>query len=79
MAEGMRAVAVHVTDSTGVLALLRAGQTVDVQVVVNRKDSPHGTEVRTAIEDLTVLAVRAATRADFPRADAAGGDATRPA
>jgi pilus assembly protein CpaB len=58
VAAGMRAVAVHVTDSTGILSLLRAGQTVDVQVVVNRKDSPHGTEVRTAIENLTVLAVR---------------------
>ena len=31
---GMRAVSVHVTDSTGVMALLRAGQKVDVQVVV---------------------------------------------
>jgi pilus assembly protein CpaB len=58
VAAGMRAVAVHVTDSTGILSLLRAGQTVDVQVVVNRKDSSHGTEVRTAIENLTVLAVR---------------------
>jgi pilus assembly protein CpaB len=58
VASGMRAVAVHVTDSTGVLALLKAGQTVDVQVVVNRKESPRSTEVRTAIENLTVLAVR---------------------
>jgi pilus assembly protein CpaB len=58
VAAGMRAVAVHVTDSTGVLALLRAGQTVDVQVVVNRKESPRNTEVRTAIENLRVLAVR---------------------
>ena len=37
--EGMRAVSVHVTDSTGVLALLRAGQKVDVQVVVRRKEA----------------------------------------
>ena len=29
----MRAVSVHVSDSTGVLGLLRAGQMVDVQVV----------------------------------------------
>ncbi len=57
VAAGMRAVAVHVTDSAGVLALLRAGQTVDVQVVVNRKES-RVTEVRTALENLTVLAVR---------------------
>jgi Flp pilus assembly protein CpaB len=31
--EGLRAVSVHVSDSTGVLGLLRAGQKVDVQVV----------------------------------------------
>ena len=37
--DGMRAVSVHVTDSTGVLALLRAGQKVDVQVVVGRGDA----------------------------------------
>lgn len=53
---GMRAVSVHVTDSSGVLSLLRPGQKVDVQVVVNQKTT--GTEVRTAIEDLAVLSVR---------------------
>jgi pilus assembly protein CpaB len=37
---GMRAVSVHVTDSTGVMALLRAGQKVDVQVVLAKKDGP---------------------------------------
>lgn len=52
---GMRAVSVHVTDSTGVLALLRAGQKVDAQVVVKSKDA--GAEVRTALEDLSVLSV----------------------
>ena len=31
---GMRAVSIHLTDSTGVLALLHSGQKVDVQVVV---------------------------------------------
>src|SRR5579884_3716309 len=56
---GMRAVSVHVTDSSGVLALLRSGQTVDVQVVLNRGDKNASLEERTAIEDLTVLAVRA--------------------
>jgi len=54
---GMRAVSVHVTDSTGVLALLRAGHKVDVQVVVHPKDSG-GAEVRTALEELTVLSVQ---------------------
>jgi Flp pilus assembly protein CpaB len=53
---GMRAVSVHVTDSTGVMALLRSGQTVDVQVVVNRGKAIE-TEVRTAIENLKILSV----------------------
>jgi Flp pilus assembly protein CpaB len=54
---GMRAVSVHVTDSTGVLALLRSGQKVDVQVVTGRGTNPALTEVRTALENLTVLSV----------------------
>jgi pilus assembly protein CpaB len=53
---GMRAVSVHVTDSTGVLALLRAGHRVDVQVVVARRESGP-TEVRTALQDLEVFSV----------------------
>lgn len=56
---GMRAVSIHVTDSTGVMALLRAGQTVDAQVVV--RGGPAGTEVRTALEDLSVLSVQSQT------------------
>jgi pilus assembly protein CpaB len=54
---GMRAVSVHAADSTGVLALLRSGQKVDVQIVVGRRDGGGETEVRTALEDLTVLSV----------------------
>jgi pilus assembly protein CpaB len=53
---GMRAVSVHVTDSSGVLALLRAGQKVDAQVVVGRGKTGD-TSVRTALQSLTVLAV----------------------
>ncbi len=53
---GMRAVSVHVTDSTGVLAMLRNGQKVDVQVVTGRGDRGD-TTVRTAIEGLKVLSV----------------------
>ena len=53
---GMRAVSVHVTDSTGVLTLLRAGQRVDVQVVINRGNK-NDTAMRTALEDLKVLSV----------------------
>ena len=56
--EGMRAVSVHVTDSTGVMALLRGGQKVDVQVVVGRGTGQQvETEVRTVLENLTVLSV----------------------
>lgn len=54
---GMRAVSVHVTDSTGVLALLRSGQQVDVQVVTGRGNKPEETLARTALEALTVLTV----------------------
>jgi Flp pilus assembly protein CpaB len=53
---GMRAVSIHVTDSTGVLQLLRAGQRVDVQVVVGR-NADHDTTVRTALENLQVLSI----------------------
>jgi pilus assembly protein CpaB len=56
---GMRAVSIHVTDSSGVLALLRSGQKVDAQVVVHWKEGPDGTEVRTALEDLMVLSIQA--------------------
>lgn len=54
---GMRAVSVHLTDSTGVLALLHSGQKVDVQVVVGRGTKFDEVEVRTALENLTVLSV----------------------
>ena len=55
--DGMRAVSVHVVDSTGVVALLRAGQKVDVQVVVGRGNKSEETTVRTALENLSVLSV----------------------
>jgi pilus assembly protein CpaB len=56
---GMRAVSVHVTDSSGVIALLRSGQRVDVQVVTGRGEN-HDTTVRTALEGLQVISVSAA-------------------
>ena len=52
---GMRAVSIHVSDSTGVIALLRGGHHVDVQVV--RKYGETRLEVRTALQDLKVLSV----------------------
>jgi pilus assembly protein CpaB len=51
---GMRAVSVHVTDSTGVLGLLRSGQKVDVQVVHGKVPD---ITVRTVLENLSVLSV----------------------
>jgi pilus assembly protein CpaB len=54
---GMRAVSVHLTDSTGVLAMLHSGQKVDVQVVVGRGTKSEEIQVRTALENLTVLSV----------------------
>jgi pilus assembly protein CpaB len=60
---GMRAVSIHVTDSTGVLALLKSGQKVDVQVVVGRGSGKDiETEVRTALEGVSVLTVTPARR-----------------
>jgi Flp pilus assembly protein CpaB len=53
---GMRAISVHVADSSGVIALLRSGQKVDAQVVVGRGKSGD-TTVRTALLGLTVLGV----------------------
>jgi Flp pilus assembly protein CpaB len=54
----MRAVSIHVTDSSGVIGMLRAGQKVDVQIVLGKA----GSEIteRTALEDLQVLSVSAA-------------------
>ncbi|MEO8026345.1 MAG: Flp pilus assembly protein CpaB [Bryobacteraceae bacterium] len=51
---GLRAVSVHVSDSTGVLALLRPGHKVDVQVVTAKATDP---EARTIAQDLTVVSV----------------------
>ncbi len=72
---GMRAVSVHLTDSTGVLALLHSGQKVDVQVVVGRGTKPDEVAVRTALENLTVLSVTPQPEQEFPRAELTRGDA----
>jgi Flp pilus assembly protein CpaB len=56
--EGMRAVTIHVTDSSGIIAMLRTGQKVDVQVVLGKTGAE--TTVRTALEDLQVLGVNPA-------------------
>ena len=58
MPEGLRAVTIHVTDSSGVISMLRTGQKVDVQVVLGKTGAE--TTVRTALEDLQVLGVNPA-------------------
>jgi pilus assembly protein CpaB len=54
---GMRAVSVHVSDSSGVLAKLAPGQIVDVQVLVTRKSTNGEPELRTILEGVPVLSV----------------------
>lgn len=53
---GMRAVTVHVSDSSGVMSLLRSGHKVDAQVLIARTGES-GAQLRTALEDIEVLAV----------------------
>ena len=54
---GMRAVTVHVSDSSGVLAQLAPGHKVDVQVLITRKSANSEPELRTILEGIQVLAV----------------------
>jgi len=54
---GMRAVSVHVSDSSGVLAQLAPGQKVDVQVLVTRKLASGEPQLRTILEGARVLSV----------------------
>jgi pilus assembly protein CpaB len=53
---GMRAITVHVSDSSGVMALLRTGHKVDAQVLIS-KSGESAAQLRTALEDIEVLAV----------------------
>ncbi|HYM08294.1 MAG TPA: Flp pilus assembly protein CpaB [Terriglobales bacterium] len=56
---GMRAVSIRVSDSPGVISLLRARQRVDVQAVRNH-NGPNGSEaeLRTVLQDVEVLNVQ---------------------
>lgn len=54
---GMRAVSVHVSDSSGVLAQLAPGQKVDVQVLITRRGGNAEPELRTILEGVQVLSV----------------------
>ncbi len=52
---GMRAVSIHVTDSSGVVGMLHPGYKVDVQVL---SDASHGEiTLRTALQNIEVLTV----------------------
>jgi Flp pilus assembly protein CpaB len=54
IAPGMRAISIHATDSSGIVALLKPGFKVDVQLVSNNA------ELRTILQDVEVLAVNSA-------------------
>ena len=54
IAPGMRAVSVRVTESSGLMGLLRGGSRVDLQAVTDRNDS---TELRTILQNVEVLRV----------------------
>ena len=57
---GMRAVSTHVTDSTGVLEMLRAGHKVDVQVLNPKVERVSEAEIRTVLQNVSVLSIHAA-------------------
>ncbi len=57
---GMRAVSTHVTDSTGVLEMLRSGHKVDVQVLSGKVDRASDAELRTVMQNISVLSIHAA-------------------
>jgi pilus assembly protein CpaB len=56
IAPGMRAVSIHATDSSSVVALLRPGHKVDVQLVSTYGSLP---ELKTILQNVEVLAVNA--------------------
>ncbi len=55
--EGMRAVSVHVSDSSGVVTMLKPGYKVDVQVFASRSAKVRPNELRTILRAIPVLAV----------------------
>jgi pilus assembly protein CpaB len=60
---GMRAISIHVSDSSGVMSLLHAGHRVDVQVVLP-KTANSGAQVVTALESVEVLSASAKPEAN---------------
>ncbi len=57
IAKGMRALSIHVVDSSGLMPFLRAGNHVDVQVVKGRNTNE--ANLRTILQNVEVLSVQA--------------------
>jgi Flp pilus assembly protein CpaB len=57
--EGMRAVSIHVSDSSGVVSLLKPGHKVDVQVFASRSAQAGRGGLRTLVRGVTVLTASA--------------------
>jgi pilus assembly protein CpaB len=55
---GMRAISIHVSDSSGVMSLLHAGHRVDVQVILPKTQNASAT-LKTALENVEVLSASA--------------------
>ncbi len=82
---GMRAASTHVVDSTGVVAMLKPGHRVDVQLV-SLGSAPQAAELRTILQNIEVLRVDGVADGRYPvvtllvrpeEADALGlGDST---
>jgi len=61
VAPGLRAISVHVSDSTGVVGMLRPGHRVDAQVVLAEADrTRESTLIKTVLQNLQVLRVEEA-------------------
>jgi hypothetical protein len=54
---GMRAVSLHVGESSGVIAMVRPGDKVDVLAVQPRSNQPGDVELRTLMQNVEVIAV----------------------
>jgi pilus assembly protein CpaB len=54
---GMRAVSIHVTDSSGVVAMLHPGYKVDVQLLLPSEGGRGEVNLRTALQNVEVLTV----------------------
>jgi len=64
VAPGLRAISVHVADSTGVVGMLRPGHRVDAQVVMSEGErTRENTLIKTVLQNLQVLRVEESAEA----------------